>query len=1065
MLNLYTAKTFDGATNAVLKALKTNLKNGGKHIVIVPEKFTLTGEKIIFDKLNTRGMDNLEVTSFSRLGVKNLDIHKKYLSSAGSLMLFTKAVLSCSDKLVKYKNCKKLSGFYKEMYSVISVLRNCGIKSTDITKLDLPRSTKLKVDDIAVLYDAYVEMLDQNYYDATSLYEQFAITIEDNNLFSDCYFYILDYYFFSKVQSTIIEKLAKYSKGVNIALPLNSSSNERIYPYNTKANLENIAKNVGTKLNVFEDSTSLSFEFNHMADNMFSYEKCNKIKTDKIELYSNESIEKEVEFCCIKIKKDILNGKCRYRDYAVVLGELDSYVPIIKKLFVKYDIPFFIDKKEPMLSGAGTRFVLDSLKAVINNYDKDYMLKVAINPYSKIPSEDYNAFENYILKYGINYNRFLESFTVEKDEFYIGAERTRKKLVDMLKVFCQKSTNSQYIDVIKEYLDSNNFRESTNEFIDDLVKYNNDFYLPITNQMYTQIYAVLDEFSSILGDEMTTLDEFCITLENMYSDIKIGLVPVYVDSVYIGEASSSMYEKVSNMIVLGANQNYIPAYQKDAAILNNTDLDIMLKNNVYISPTPKSNNDDALFYILQLLLTPIDKLIVSYNEQNGSSSDIIKELKYLFDIQEKQFNSDISYINDNFGEEQLKEDLPSLVATYSNMKSKFLLDVSRETRLKNYKPYDAMYSLLSTKDKNETIRYISNVKKQYKISNAKNLFFRKSYTSVSQIEHFFYCPYQHFMDYGLNLKDRKIATIDHMDIGNIIHGVLENFFKSTKDFNISKEQIKIKVDNILEDIFNEPRMKAVKEKTSIPLIKKLYFECEETCYKLVGRLKYTKFVPYKFEVGFGFDGEDEINIKVGDKTIKFVGKIDRIDKYNDHIMIIDYKTGGYVTSSFNDVYSGRKIQLYMYLSALLLKHKNWKTAGVYYQPISVKYSKTDADDRYQYLGQTNPNSDILEALDNTIFESGSSVLIKGIAIKKNGCLTSKSIENCLEDREFKDVCEYVNRLVSNACNEILDGEILPSPYENACENCIYSGVCGFDGKTGRIVKNITKGTIIGAVNE
>ncbi len=1065
MLNLYTAKTFDDATNGVLNELKKNISSGAKHIVIVPEKFTLTGEKIIFDKLNTCGMDNLEITSFSRLAEKNLDISKKYLSSAGSLMLFTKAVLSCSDKLVKYKNCKKLSGFYKEMYSVISVLRNSGIKSEELKNLHLPNATRLKVEDIATLYDSYVAMLETNYYDATSLYEQFAIAIEDNSLFTDCYFYILDYYFFSKVQLNIIEKLAKYSLGVNIALPLNSGNNERIFPYNTLNALENIAKKLGNKLNVHEQGSSLSKDFNHICDNMFSYEKCDKLTTDKVEIFVNENVEKEVEFACIKIKKDILNGKCRYRDYSVVLGDLDSYVPIVKKMFAKYDIPFFIDKKEPMLNGAGTRFLLDSIKAVINNYDKDYLLKVACNPYSKISKEDYNCFENYILKYGINYSRFLDTFNIENDDFYEGAERVRAKLIGMLQVFATKNTNSEYIECVKQYLLDNNFRETTNEFMDDLVKYDNQFYLPITNQMYHELYKVLEEFDNILGEEATTLDEFVITLENMYSDIEIGLVPVYVDSVYIGEATSSMYEKVHNMIVLGANQNYIPNFQKEAAILNNADLEIMLKNDLYISPTPKSNNEDALFYTLQLLVTPTDKLIISYNEQNGSSSDIIRELKYLFGLDVQTFDFNISDIANRFGEDKLKEELPSLLSTYANMKSIFVRDISKADKPTIAKPYDAIYSLLNDSDKTDVVRFISNVNKHYKINNAGNLYFQKSYTFVSQIEQFFNCPYKHFMDYGLNLKDRKVADIDSMDIGNIIHGVLETFFKTTTDFNIKPNEIKVKVDKILEDVFAEPRMSAIKERTSVPIIKKLYLECEETCQNLVDRLKYTKFVPYEFEVNFGYQGEDEIKINLGDKTIKLVGKIDRIDKYNNHIMIIDYKTGSYVSSDFKEVYSGKKIQLYMYLSALLLKHKEWRTAGVYYQPISVKYRTSDSDNRYQYLGQTNANSDVMEALDNTIFEQGSSVLIKGVKVKKDGSLYSSTQSNCLEDKEFEKVCKYVNELTTNACKEILEGYIVPSPYENACEYCIYKGVCGFDKQSGRTVQNITKETILEAINE
>ena len=1064
MLNIYTAKTFEAADNGVLKKLKENLVKEGRHIVIVPENFTLSGEKIIYDKLKTNGMNNLTISSFTNLAEKTLALKKNYLSKAGSIMLFTKAVLLNADKLIKYKNCKKMSGFYKEMFEEIQVIRNSGIKAEELKNLDLPSLTELKVKDIVTLYEGYTKLLEENYYDTVSLYEQFANTIEDDGLFTDCYFYILDYYFFTKVQYDIIEKLAKYSKGVSISLPLNNGKNERIFPVGTIEKLQEITSKIGCKVEIYGENSNLSKEFDHLVDNMFSYEKCAQIQSNKIEIYQNENIEEEVEFACIKIKKDILEGKCRYLDYALILGDLDSYVPVVKKYFTKYNIPFFIDKKEPLITMAGTRFLLDSIKAVINNFDKDYMLKIASNPYSNINKEDYNCFDNYILKYGINYSRFETPFEIAKEDvFFEGAERVRSKIIDMLSVFTTNDTNREYIESCRAFLTKNEFLKRTNDFMDKEIQFKNEFYLPITKQMYEKIYDVLDEYEEILGDEESTLEEFSITLENMYNDIEIGLVPVYVDSVYLG-ITTSMYQKVKNMIVLGANQGQIPVYQKEKTILNNNDLELMLKNEIYISPTPKMGNNNALFYILELLAMPTNKLIVSYNEQLGSSSDIIRELKYLFSIKEQRFNFNISDIYLESGEDKVKELLPSIISTYANMKKIIIADSSNGKVPKFMAPYNAMYSALTKKDKDLVVRYINFNKKVTKIANADKLYFTKDYTYVSQLENFFHCPYKHFMDYGLNLKDRKEAKISNLEIGNIIHEVLEIFFTRNKDFSLTTQEIESKVNEIFDEISKDPETHAILERTPAPLVTKLQVECRETCKGLVSRLKYTKFVPYKFEVSFGYKGgNDSIKIQLEDKTIKFIGKIDRIDRYNNRIMIIDYKTGSSISSKLQDVYCGKKIQLYMYLSALLLQHKEYKPAGVYYQPISIRYSDSENLDRYKYLGQTNVDSLVMKDIDYTIDEGSESVLIEGLKKIKNGNLSKNSLENCLSDKEFEQVCDYVNRLSTNACEEIKSGYIEATPYDGTCQYCEYAGVCGFNLSHGRKVQKVGKDTILGAV--
>ena len=58
---------------------------------------------------------------------------------------------------------------------------------------------------------------------------------------------------------------------------------------------------------------------------------------------------------------------------------------------------------------------------------------------------------------------------------------------------------------------------------------------------------------------------------------------------------------------------------------------------------------------------------------------------------------------------------------------------------------------------------------------SKNILADQPHIGVTQLERYFQCPYQHFLDYGLKLQENETSDIAGLDNGNIIHAVLEQF--------------------------------------------------------------------------------------------------------------------------------------------------------------------------------------------------------------------------------------------------------------------------------------------------
>ena len=58
---------------------------------------------------------------------------------------------------------------------------------------------------------------------------------------------------------------------------------------------------------------------------------------------------------------------------------------------------------------------------------------------------------------------------------------------------------------------------------------------------------------------------------------------------------------------------------------------------------------------------------------------------------------------------------------------------------------------------------------------ARLLYGQQLVSSVSRLEKYASCAYAHFLQYGLSLKEREEYGFEAVDMGNVFHGVLENF--------------------------------------------------------------------------------------------------------------------------------------------------------------------------------------------------------------------------------------------------------------------------------------------------
>ena len=91
----------------------------------------------------------------------------------------------------------------------------------------------------------------------------------------------------------------------------------------------------------------------------------------------------------------------RYRDFAVITGDLPSYGSIVRQVFSEEDIPFFIDEKRALIHNPFVEYLRAALEACTENYSYDSIFRMLKTGMSDLTEDEIDSLENYVIALGI----------------------------------------------------------------------------------------------------------------------------------------------------------------------------------------------------------------------------------------------------------------------------------------------------------------------------------------------------------------------------------------------------------------------------------------------------------------------------------------------------------------------------------------------------------------------------------------------------------------------------------------------------------------------------------------
>lgn len=1048
----------DTTKNATTSALMSVIKKAEDRvfddfIVIVPETKSIIIEKELLNLSKNHAFSNIFVYSFVRL-INRLGFvsPENIVSKQVCVLLLRKIIYDNIDKLNCYKKTAKTIGFAEKMYETIAQFKSSNVMPEDL-KLSLDTksaSLRAKLEDIVFLYEEYEKVLGEDLFDdldKLNLISKFAKT---NEFIKNAEIYVVGFDNITYEMISVLKELATHSKEITFSC---------VY-FNEKREDKHIQKNeLYLKFKRVADElkypyiptfvkTKNSGDFYAISNYLFA-SKSYKVKScGSVKVFEAKTKKQEIDAIACKVLEEVKNGK-RFKDIGVFACDLEQNKKLIEEIFDEYNIPYFINESYDISKHFFVKFIMSALELVSFRCSADKVLTFISNPIWG--ADDFSYVYKFYQETGVSYENVFEYVETMKDE----PENVKlKRFISRLKSFyflfkaevlkCETFKDfTKAVDFLNDYFDVEKCLENqANEEREN----GNMIEAEICGQVYEKQDKFLKSAVNFMGDLKLSLDEFMQIYFTGFSAVKINISPVSIDSVIIQSNTDGFYG-IKTMFIMGAEEGKFPSKIDDSGIILDREIEETIKNiGKPIEPTVKEINKRESFRAYEAFLEPSEKLYVTYslNSYDGKSTRPARAVLRLLNL---------------FGDEILAKTYKKAeFVNYKIESKKFAENINRylvgdEIEISSInKEYNKLKEHLGKRFK-DFIDGLDFAEHKFELKNVDGLYFFGNKTSISQLEKYFDCPYLFFATYGLRLKENKNAKLSSLDVGTIIHRVVELFIEEVEAlFDKNESVFENKVEELLILAIDE--LGVVKERNQA-ILKLMLVECKKLCKHILFEQQNSSFKHKKSE--WKFDGENAINLKLENgQVVSIEGKIDRIDEFENYIRIIDYKTGK-VDSDFSAIYYGTKIQLISYVSAVT-KFGNKQVAGVFYLPIHSDYATSDKmlKNMYKMEGFLLDDISIACHMDRTLSLDNKESSFIPLKIKADADTNSNqnfafagTCNKNLSAKDFENVKNYTEVLCKTAIEEILSGYIEPAPFASSssqatarCEYCKLAGFCG-----------------------
>lgn len=1076
MLSFICGTTDADKTNEIYRRAKADAEKGISVFILVPEQYSMYSETQLISTLGLSAQSKIQILTFSRLCnlifSKMGPLRTNYMDKVGKHLMTDRALRLSEKNLTFFKRNINQRGFSGLIRSAISEFKRYGISPSllaESAEKTTDEKLRLKLRDLSVIYETFNSLVEKNHSNAEDNLSLIIPKIQTAE-FLKGKFYINFFKSFTPTEYAVLSELMTISD-VCVSLTTNQlegTSDVFSAQTNTHRKLMQIAKQKNVNalspivLNI--DETNISPDLRHLRENFFSFSpKVQSGTPSHIHLHRPDNYYAEVTGCATLIRRLLREKKHTFNDFLILTGNIENYELLIPRIFEEYGIAYFLDKKTALSESPLFRFVSAVLEILAYGFSYDRIMQIARSGYFTISKADIDIFENYILAADITHKQWRTrddwSYNPDKHLFDMGFINMAKKelihpVLDLSDMFHGRKTANDICKNLFAWLNAINLPDMISKKI-DLFKENADQQrAEQTRLVWNSFVSVINSIDQFSGSDFCTFEEFCELFTSSCSELNVGMIPPTTDKVLISSVDTFRSTGCKIVIVLGALDGIFPRSYAAEGVITDAERLSLQELGLALAPDSFTKQKEEEFLVYSVLSAATESLHIfsPLSDRDGKAlkpSEIIHTIKSLFPDLEFETDSNSDSLSSMESREAVFQRL-SIKLFENNWQHHQLSPIWRAAL--EFFEKDALYA-----EKLDRLHHMHLTKyenKQLTPEIAKQLYGLPLTLSVSKLEKYNACAFSFFMRYGLFAQERLMGGLKSTDTGNILHGVLCDYFKSkakakTDYSTITRDQcfaeISALVDNLGQSANENLYAQSHYYKYMMLRMKSI---ATATAWKLIKAYSQSDFRPTGFEISFGENGAYPpypLATKSGEVFLK--GFIDRVDSATidgtSYISITDYKSSERALD-LALAEAGIHFQPLIYANALTRHIPDAQVAAMFYLQMTdplVSYAQTpDSDtlegaisDRITAHGIVLDDAAVIKGIDNFHGDKSANHYIK---------CTPKSIMN---KSAFNDMLKQADTVATNTADNILDGKIDVNPANisgfDACQYCPYNSIC------------------------
>lgn len=1072
MLQFILGRASSGKTYAVTQKIAECIAKGESPVLLVPEQFSFESEKNILDVVGDGNAQKVAVISFTRLcdEVERIagGVCGESISNADRIILMNRAIRLCCDELKRFKKYSNSPSFARLMIDSIGEFKLNFISADDL--YDAANSVddeqlKMKLLDTVLIYENYDAVLAEKFIDSTDRLTKLYYALENYRYFENKTVFIDSFKGFSGQQYKILERIISQAKSVTVTLTDNPDDNRTFGLFSNIKKVKNRIASIARKFAVRIDDDIVLTAKNYVQDDLAALEDFMATSEtgyegscENITICRADSVYSEADFVARNIRRIVREKGARYSDFVIIARDTAPYEDALETACKKNNVSCFIDKRIS-LSSMPPAVAMIAAANVAKSFCTENILRFHKSGIGILTFEEIATLENYTYLWGVDGSNWLKEWTMDPDGFLANesvSEETaqkikqlnelRKKAIKPLERLKNNfSDNAQsmsraLVHLFDDCKAAEKFKNFSQEYKDD------DIYRNAMSQAWEKIMKILNSLTVCFGEQSVSKKEFCDALTLSLTLETVGVIPQMIDEAVFGAADRIRPSRPKYAFIMGANQGVFPRLEQNTGLFVSSEREKLIALGLDIADKTFSLAVDEECLLYSNVCCASYGVFISYTTTfDGATA--AEPSAFIADIQ-KKFSCNVLTEPSALNEGHLPE-------TYEDAFSQLCDSISQ-----NHNDTVTLANALEGSQMSDRIDSVLGCRNRAKHSissdTAKQLFGDRIIMSPSRFDTFNRCRFMYFCRYGLRAERLQPAEFNAMQRGTIVHYVLQRVVEEhgKKLSSFSETEISALVDNYTSEYLN---MIAGYNDIETPYLKYLVSTIKRTLKFVVARLALefaqSDFTTVKCELRIGYGGDiPEIKIPIDDYgSLELIGVVDRLDKWNGYIRIIDYKTG-HRDFKLPDILFGQNMQMLIYLYAVS-KDKNFggKSAGIFYMPANRDKSDTKSARRMNGLITAD------EMLVNAMEKENKGEFIPRFSQKSPS-------DSYIDAEDFDKIFTFIESKLKLSGKAIYDGDIAADPVDGldsgACKYCEYQNICRIGNEKHQTVPKLTNSEVL-----